>query len=665
MARGPRGSTPGAARSTLGRVPGTGSISRATRLAAVLLAAVVLPGAAEAGAETREVGCAQLRGAVEGASGAETVVLHGMCHAADLGGSGIAIPAGTSMTLRGAAGTVSGIDGTAIAGALLSSTEAGPVSIEGLTFQNAGAAGAVRLRAQRVAIVGDSFLSNAGTEAWGGGLFVQTTGSGCPGAGGPAAIALESSTFRGNTLTHDGETAMGAGAYLQDTCPGAGATIEGNVFEGNVLRAENAEDAAGAGLFAGAEGVMPAPVTQRGNLFARNRVEDLVAPHFYTGGRFGGGGEWLEGMSLSSVGDRFTANTVQGSLGAHPSGGAGLGLASGPGALESLQTVTCGHGAPASATLEDDVLDANSIAGGTAQGADGAGVEIGCGEAGGALSLLDSTVTANSSPAGGAAGGAGGATAVLTLANTILAWNDGPDIGGFGGSISSAYSDVCQAGGSAPVAGDHDVCVQPALSGVDETALSPTREAGSNALVPPDLTTDFHGQPRIAGGTLQATCREGVVQIAPPIVDIGADEYPEPLLRALHVECARPFTRSAFTFPAVAVRRDGALLLTFRGLRKGTVVVEARTRFNERPVRRAHRRTRGPGRTVKLFYGRASRTGQLPSPMLLRLSPTARALHALRRRRRLTVSLSVTYAADRLYPATQSRTITVRLRPRG
>ena len=635
------------------------------RVVGALAVAIVLLDVAPAGAETREVDCAQLRSAVEGASGAETVVLDGMCDAADLGGSGIAIPAGTSMTLRGAAGTVSGIDGTAISGALLRSTEAGPITVEGLTFRNAGAAGAVRLRAQRVAIVADRFISNAGTEAWGAGLFVQTTGGGCPGVGGPAAIALESSAFLGNTLTHDGEAAMGAGAYLQNTCPGAGTTIEGNIFEGNVLRAENAEDAAGAGLFVGAEGVVPAPVTQRGNLFARNRVEDFVGPHSYTGGRFGGGGEWLEGASLSSVADRFTANAVQGSLGAHASGGAGLGLASAPGALESLQTVTCGHGAPAQATLEDDVLDANSIAGGTAHGADGAGVEIGCGEAGGALSLLDSTVTANSSSGGGAAGVAGGATAALTLANTILAWNGGSDIGGFSGSISSAYSDACLAGGSAPVAGDHNICAQPALAGVDETALSPTREAGSNALVPPGLTTDFDGQPRIAGGTLQATCKEGIVQISPPVVDIGATEYAEPLLRPLQVVCARPFTRSAFAFPSVAVRRGGVVLLTFRDLRKGTVVVEARSRFHEPARRRGRRRTLRAGRTVKLFYGQASRAGQLPSPLLLRVSPTARALHALRRRRRLTVSLSITYAADRLYPTTQSGTVTVALRPRG
>lgn len=643
-------------------------------LPAVLLAALGLAFAAQAAraAGTLEVDCAHLRGAVEAASGTQTIVLDGMCGKTELGEAGVAIPAGANLTLRGAPGTDSGIDGAGMSGALLSSGEAGALAIEGLTFENAAPAGAVRLRAGRVAIVGDHFIADSSNEAWGAGLFVQTTGAACPGAGGGPAISLLSSVFRGNTLTYVGETAMGAGAYLADMCPGAGDTIEDNVFEGNLLRASNAEQAAGGGLFLGAEGAAPAPIAQSGNVFTGNRVEDLLAPHSYTGGRFSGGGEWLEGASLLSVRDRFSQNTVEGSTGLRPSGGAGLGVASGVGALESLQTVTCGHGAPGSATLEDDVIDGNSIAGATAGGADGAGVEIGCGESGGALSLLDSTATANASPVGGVAGVAGGPAATLTLANTILAWNTGLDFGGFGGSPTANHSDVCVAGGSAPVAGDHNLCADPRLAGsggglanVAQTAASPTREAGSNALVPAGLETDYYGQPRIAGGIFQATCTEGVVQIAPPVVDIGAVEAQEALIRPLHVECLHPFRRSAFTFPRVRVRPGGVLLLAFRGLSKGTVLAQAHV---VRP-RSARRGPSGHGRrharpAVPSFYGQTGRSGQLPSTLLLRVRPTSRALRALRSRRRLTIALSVTYAADRLFPATQSRTIAVTLRRR-
>jgi len=638
-------------------------------LLAALLAALGLPFAAQAArAGTLEVDCAHLRGAVEAASATQTIVLDGMCGKSELGETGIAIPAGANLTLRGAPSTDSGIDGAGMSGALLISVEAGALAIEGLTFENAAPAGAVRLRAGRVAIVGDRFVANSSDEPWGAGLFVQATGPACPGAGGRPAISLLSSVFRGNTLTHDGEAAMGAGAYLADMCPGAGDAIEDDVFEGNLLRASNAEQAAGGGLFLGAEGVAPAAVAQSGNVFTGNRVEDLLAPHSYTGGRFGGGGEWLEGASLLSVRDRFSQNTVEGSVGLHPSGGAGLGVASGVGALESLQTVTCGHGALGSATLEDDAIYGNSITGATAAGADGAGVEIGCGEAGGQLSLLDSTVTANSSPAGGVAGVAGGPAATLTLANTILAWNTGLDFGDFGGSLSASHSDVCVAGGSAPFAGDHNLCADPQLAGglanVAETALSPTREAGSNALVPAGLESDYYGQPRIAGGVFEGTCKEGVVEVAPPVVDIGAAEAQEALIRPLRVACPRPFTRSAFAFPAVRVRPGGVLLLTFSGLGKGTVLAQAHV-VRPRPARR---RASGHGRrarpAVPAFYGQAARAGRLPSTLLLRVRPTARALRALRSRRRLTISLSVTYAADRLFPATQSRTIAVTLRRR-
>jgi hypothetical protein len=135
------------------------------------------------------------------------------------------------------------------------------------------------------------------------------------------------------------------------------------------------------------------------------------------------------------------------------------------------------------------------------------------------LTLINSTVSGNSAP-GGAAGLDGESTDVLTLENSIVYGDTGTgssEIGGFGGGVTASHSDVCS--GTAPYAGAANICADPKLAGVatgdvHETASSPTIDAGSSALVPSGITTDFYGQTRIVA-TKQAT----------PVVDIGAAEW--------------------------------------------------------------------------------------------------------------------------------------------
>jgi hypothetical protein len=629
-------------------------------LGAALALLVALPALARA--DVREVGCTELQSAVKAAGETpETIVLDGMCTISQLGGA-VDFPSGSNLVLRGAPGTMSGIDGEGEPGELLWSGSARSLSIEDLTLENSVGYGSAHLVAGQVTIAGDSFLGNTSSRPQGAGLFVIASGPGCPAAGGSPAITVRESTFAGNTLTYTGESSMGAGAFLGDGCPGAGAVLDGNTFVGNVLRAENAEYAYGAGVFLGTEGEASASATQAGNVFAGNRVELVPAVHAYNGGSFGGGGEWLAGMSLTSARDRFSSNSVSGSTGARPSGGAGLGLGTGGDA----QNAPCAKGAPATATLQDDVLAGNAILGGTPAGAAGAAIQVGCSEGeGDALALRDSTVTANSAPATAVAGVAGQPGEALTIANSIVYGDSGgAELGGFTGSPGVSYSDICAAGSSAPIAGAGNICAAPQLAGppgdVHETAASPTRQAGSNALVPAGLATDLYGAPRIAGGSLQPTCGEGYVPLAGPVVDMGAAQDAELLVPTRGLSCPPLFRRSSFTFPAVSVLPGGVLLLRFRGLTKGTLIAKAAIPERKTVVIDVHGRRRRVTRSVIVAYGGMSRVGPLAPLLNVRLVPSRKALATLRRHRRLTLSLTITYAADRLFPATQTHAIHVR-----
>ena len=649
---------------------------RARRLAATgatlsCLLALAVPSAARA--EVKPVSCSKLQSTIESLAikpdhgEGDTLVLGELCTASSLGlaGKGVTIPAKVGFTLQGTPGA--GIDGAAISGPLLASAgfeAAGALTIEGLTFEHASTsdASAVSLRASRVTIAGDSFLENSEQGVSAAALFVfagEPAASTCPAPGGPPAFVLRGSVLRGNTVTVASGDGGGGAAFLEDACTGAAHLIEGNVVEGNVLRSKGAGELTGGGIEVASEAATPSPLAQRGNVFASNRIEDETAL-----GNFGGGGEWVLGMSLSSVADRFSGNSITGTASGHWSWGAGLGL------------LGCHGTGRVASTLENAVVDGNAIVGGNPAEDNGAGVYVGFGcvnTATTALSLLDSTVTANSAPSGGTAGIAGGPSDALALANSILAGDiGGGELSGFTGaegSLSSTFSDTCAPGTASPLPGEGNICAAPFLTDAGnpasadarETAASPTREAGSNALVPAGLTTDYYGSPRIAGGVLQATCSQGLVPFAAARVDMGAAELQEPLVRPLMVICpaAVRVLRSSFAFPHVSVRPGGVLVLTFHDLGRSTLLAQAHVRLTETVVRTVHGHRRRVRRSVSVLYAQIGKNGMMPATLRVRLVPKKRALQALRRRHRLAVKLTVTYAASRLLPDTQSRTVTV------
>jgi hypothetical protein len=295
--------------------------------------------------------------------------------------------------------------------------------------------------------------------------------------------------------------------------------LEDNSFEGNVLEGSGTADGAqvtGAGLrFVGDE-AQPSPVSQSGNVFDSNSIL-APAPDL---GNYGGGGEWLEYASLLSIGDRFSRNDIAGTSSTSGSvfswsWGAGLGI----------HAENCNRAALPESTLEDAVVEGNAIGPGTKLDLGGGGVWVGCSH----LRVLDSTVTLNTSPYG--AGIEGEPFDQLELTNSIVAEDSpGDETEGFseaGGSVTASFTDICARGStSEPLAGAGNICANPLLADngvpvsfdVHETASSPTIDAGSNALVPSGLTTDFFGTTRILPD--QAACTGEF----PAIVDIGAAE---------------------------------------------------------------------------------------------------------------------------------------------
>jgi hypothetical protein len=499
------------------------SFARATRIAlaaAIVAAFGASAGAASAGAATD---CTGLQAALNAADSGATVVLDGMCTGS------YTLQAGATFTLEGAPGTTSGFDGTGATSPLLgnlASTEAGAMTLSHLTFEHANLheASALSIKASQVTLSGDSFLENEEHGANAHAAFVQI--SKCPSAGGPPAITLIGSTFSRNKLVLGAGEGGGAGAWLEDACePSSANVIDDNSFEGNTLEAEGAAEGAhvvGAGLVFVGGGTQPAPVSQSANVFDSNK---LIAPAPDLGD-YGGGGEWLEDASLLSVDDRFSRNEIAGTSSASESAwswGAGLGIDNLP--------LACNEAALTESTLEDAAITGNSIGPGRNGALGGGGMWVGCTH----LRVLDSTVTLNSAPIGAGIEGEPGDQ--LELANSIAAEDSpGGEIAGFneaGGSRTISFSDVCvYAGSSEPLPGTGNICANPLLDDngnpisfdVHETASSPTIDAGSNALVPNSLTTDFYGTSRILAGHLECT------DTPTAVVDMGADELIPPEL---------------------------------------------------------------------------------------------------------------------------------------
>jgi hypothetical protein len=646
----------------------------ALTLAVAAVVAAMALGAATASAETLPADCSNLQAQITAASArerhgeGETVVLEGVCKA------GVTIPSESNVAIEGAPGTGSGFDGEGVSGAFISSAGGGVVTLTGLTFEDAksSTAPAVKLYALRATLRDDVFTDDSLEGEGGAGALIET--SSCAEPPSVPAVTVTGSSFTGDKLKLTGFDGGGA-LYIGNGCIGSTSVLDGDSFEGNTLEgSSNAQLLGGALEFAGV-GEGSFPVLQEHDVFDSNRI--LAA----SGGDRGGGGEWLQGASLTSVADRFSRNAIPGTTGAHWSWGGGVGI---------INTY-CGKAAPTESTLEDDVVAGNSIGSGTAEDLGGAGIYVGCPPEPAYpnhLRLLDSTVTENSvATPGGVAGIDGHSSDQLTIENSIVASNGGGlELGGFngmGGLLTSAFSDVCDEAGTAPLAGEGDVCAAPLLADeanpssfdVEETWGSPTIDVGSNALVPAGLTSDFYGNTRIlAARTYTPPCGPGVLytgeRLYPPVVDMGASEYGPIAIPTVLIVCGplkdAPPSHPPTVFPPPSISQGarGLVLLSFASPSQvGTMHVLATTKVTRLVTIVTKGRRRRVKRTETIPY--ASASFELPhlERFTLRLEPTRRALALLERRKHLVVALKITYDFAAGSSSTQLKTITVTYRP--
>ncbi len=652
---------------------GSNQIARAAAcvLAATSFACVQASGATAA---TLEASCENLQTRINEAAtsgGADTVVLTGMCK------SGATLPKEASFTLRGAPGTTSGFDGEGSKGPLLSTTAtAGTMTIENLTFQRAkttSTASAAGLDAslRQLTLRNDAFVEDtdeSSSDASGGGAhvnIVESSGSSCQ-PGEPPALTVTGSTFRDDRAVTTGTAyvTQGGGLFAAIGCSGRTSTFADDVFEGDHAEARGSVQAegltAGGGVavlsFAGKPS-STSPLQQAANVFDSNTVSGP------TNADDGGGGEWLAGMSLASVGDRFSRNSIAGTTGSAWSWGGALGILG----TQCNEMLT-------ESTLEDAVVAANAIGAGTPEDLGGGGVYVGCEgvntRSSNHLRLLDSTVTANSvATAGGVAGIDGHSQDQLAIGNSIVAGNvGGVQVGGFtgaGGALSSEFSDVCNEAGTAPLGGEGNICADPKLADdgdpssydVHETATSPTIDAGSNALVPSGLTSDFFGGPRIASGTSTGSCAGPIA--GPATVDMGAAEAPAATrLTPLTAACPRPILPSTLPLPAISQGAYGELTASFGGLAAGTLNVLGTFKLTRTVTRRVHGHRRHVKVKETVTYCKTSLTTN-GGNVKLALRPTRRALAILRSRHRLKVTLSITFTQPAHLATARTETLTI------
>jgi hypothetical protein len=514
--------------------------SRRARLASLAVAVACFAGLCIDGsataAQTTTVQCSSgnpagtpdLQSTLSGVGAGDTVIIDGLC----TGHFSLDTSVG-GVTLEGAPGTLSGFDGQGVAqaGALLSVQLNNPspgdtTTLANLTFENAvtpsvvDADAALRVDVQTGEIVldGDTFRNNSTSESGYPPEYVFSRYNANPCTADTNSILVESSLFTHDSYTvGSGVSGGGAGLSLETSCHLDPVTVTDNQFTDNTLTASSASGRGGGlDVYVMDGNGLPDTLTQTGNVFDSNTIATSGGT-----GDYEGGGEVLWGIDLTSTGDRFTNNTIPGATGSHWSWGAGL----------SIFDQCIGANPITQSVMRDDLVAANTIAdsGDLASDSQGAGIYLGCDPtpSGNNLSLLDSTVSSNAvvpAGSGAVAGIYGDTNDNLTLANTILYGDSGgSETGGFdqsGSSLTASYSDFCA--GSAPATGAGNLCAAPQLGGTDgaqESSGSPTIDAGSDALVPSDLSSDLFGNPRRLNGELvNCTSLAGTV-------DIGAAEY--------------------------------------------------------------------------------------------------------------------------------------------
>lgn len=396
-----------------------------------------------------------------------------------------------------------------------------PTVITGNNFSDDGAAlgGAVYLLGDIAAVI-DGNTFSADDASAGGGLYVlnfQSTSN---------PVQISGNVFGGtNIATGNTAQSQGGGAALA-LGPGQPLTINENAFTNNRITGSGTATAGreGAGLFVGVSSASaPFPVWQSHNVFSGNVIDETAKPGVENLPA-GGGAEWITGLPVQSVGDSFTYNRITIDDGAAPEGGA-------VGAIAAANEAPA-PAEPASFIGSDDLFLDNAVdAGGWGGAIYVGGPSASCTGScpGSSVTLNDSTITGNDVEAGaGSEGGAiwGSPNDVLSVNNSIVFGDQPePEIYGFNATTPTfAYSDVCtEPGGPTVQPGTGNICANPQLeSDGEESASSPTIDAGSNALVPTGLESDLVGAPRIVAS-------RGACYTAPSaIVDMGAFEYQHP-----------------------------------------------------------------------------------------------------------------------------------------
>jgi hypothetical protein len=506
-------------------------------LVGTLIASLMAASAATA-SDVTVSNCAKLQPILNAAEAGEVITLAALCTESNSGTAkgSFNLPSVADLTIEGQSGMTAGFDGTSVKGRALEGTGNGLV-LRNLVIENysLNEESAVTLYPSEGAlpqIESDRFLddtdSTSSNSNRGGALYVSASNGTCAYT---APLSINDSLFKGDriadTSTSENNRDLGGAAYAEIRCNPASAPIDFATLGGNTFAEDAIGTQAGGEAFGGALDLTNASgskvlvsATQNGNVFEDDTITSLTPT-----GVYGGGGEWAPSLELSSTNDRFVKNSLPGPQGASASSeGAGLGVI----------TSTCSEKAPASMTLNNAVLAANTI-GPASEGGEsaGAGIYAACKsnepDSHFHLSLNDSTVAGNQAP-GGISGIDGEDTDQLALSNSIVTSPAGQaDIGGFrttsGGSLTSSFSDACAPGvsTSTPLPGAGNICTDPLLAGeeageVRETPSSPTIDAGSNALVPAGLTRDVFGDPRILAG------HAGCAQSFPAVVDMGADE---------------------------------------------------------------------------------------------------------------------------------------------
>ena len=508
--------------------------ARATvAVAAALVAMALSPAPAPAGTITTN--CAGLSTAFANSNPSDVVVLTQMCT-----GMSFDLP-DHRIVFRGQPGA--GLDGTGAPQALLTGGNAiGTTVIRDLTFRD-GTHGALDLGGAPK-IINNRFINNTNPTGNAGAVGVDqdaplgdgivirdnvfggttaSTGNGADSSGGalyassPHKITIVNNVFRHSTADN------GAGAFISGETNASLVTMSGNSFSSgeavtqggaalillagtarltnNVFKDNDAgptQGAVGGGLSVqmGADSTL----VQTNNRFLGNRV---LGPN--TDPQTGGG-EYVinpNDATIRMTGDRFIGNAVTSEL------GQGGGLFIRQGDLIGVVNVALNN-----VVVAGNSVAANGQGGGIYALGNCAGVPCETNWA-----LTNTTVVANTVGAGG--GGSqldGSAGNNLTVRNSIVYGNgSSTDVMGFDNPVYS-FSDVCAAGG-APKPGTGNICknpklAKPAAGDVHQTRRSPTRDKGSNPLVPSTLKKDYEGDARIIDSDRNGTKR----------VDMGADE---------------------------------------------------------------------------------------------------------------------------------------------